>query len=160
MKLVNPKNVAKKSLKTKNKKRIEMKKYRRKNPQYKLDQCKKAKINRIIDRYLCIWVYSNGEINCACCGEKNFFVLTLDHIDGLGAKHRKEIGVTGSGNFAQWLRLNNFPPGIQVLCYNCNFAKEKCGGVCPHELFADLEKFTLNSTLSIIRLKTFQYADD
>lgn len=137
-----------------------MSEYRKEHPEYKLEQCKKAKINRIIDRFLCIWFYSHGLMICTCCGEKNFFCLTLDHIDGLGKKHRKEIGVSGSGNFAQWLRLNNFPPGIQVLCYNCNFAREKCGGICPHKLFDQFDKFTLNKALSIIRLKSFQNYDD
>ena len=30
-----------------------------------------------------------------------------------------------------WLKKNNFPPGFQVLCGSCNFAKGKYGS-CPH----------------------------
>lgn len=72
--------------------------------------------------------YSNGEIKCACCGEKEYEFLSIDHIDGGGRKHRAEIGP----NIDRWLIKNNFPQGFRVLCQNCNFSI----GVykyCPHE---------------------------
>jgi len=31
----------------------------------------------------------------------------------------------------KWLVANDFPPGFQVLCANCNMAKDRPGG-CPH----------------------------
>ena len=64
---------------------------------------------------------------CACCGETTFEFLTLDHIDGNGAKHRKRVG-----NVYSWLRKNNYPSGYQILCFNCNCAKGFYGK-CPHQ---------------------------
>lgn len=32
----------------------------------------------------------------------------------------------------KWLVANDFPPGFQVLCANCNMAKDRPGG-CPHQ---------------------------
>jgi len=70
-----------------------------------------------------------GGWRCRCCGETIPEFLQIDHIDGKGAEHRKEVSGT---QLYQWLRRNNFPPGFQVLCANCNFAKGHYGK-CPHE---------------------------
>ncbi len=32
---------------------------------------------------------------CECCGEEEIGFLTIDHIDGKGAEHRREIGIKG-----------------------------------------------------------------
>lgn len=74
---------------------------------------------------------------CACCGENIFEFLAIDHINGGGIKHRKEVfgknWRTGTGqNMCRWLRKNGFPKGFQVLCHNCNSAKGFYGQ-CPHE---------------------------
>lgn len=74
--------------------------------------------------------YSNGTLKCACCGEDIYEFLTIDHINGGGHKHRKQIGM---GNLYRWLRKNNFPKGYQVLCFNCNCGKIKNGCICPHK---------------------------
>ena len=55
---------------------------------------------------------------CTCCGETGHQFLTLDHINGDGAAHRKQIGC----NLAAWLRRNGWPKGFRVLCWNCNCA--------------------------------------
>lgn len=70
-----------------------------------------------------------GEI-CICCKEANPIFLTIDHINNDGAAHRKRLG---KRKFYPWLKQNNFPPGFQVLCYNCNRAKYLNGGTCPHQ---------------------------
>ena len=70
--------------------------------------------------------YSNGENCCECCKEKHIEFLTIDHINGGGRKHRKEVG-----NFFAWVKRNNYPPGFRILCMNCNFALGKFG-YCPH----------------------------
>lgn len=75
--------------------------------------------------------YSNGSLRCACCGERHIEFLTLDHIDGNGAGHRREIGSTR--DMFGWLKRNGYPLGFQVLCFNCNCAKGS-NSTCPHEL--------------------------
>ena len=80
--------------------------------------------------------YSNGIMNCNCCGEKEIHFLSIDHIDG-GGRKLSNIQGTGTGLY-KWLRRNEFPKGFQVLCMNCNFAKGKIG-VCPHKLKNPLE---------------------
>lgn len=96
-------------------------------------------------KWSAIMIYSNGMGECACCGEDNIRFLTLDHINGNGAEHRREIlaeirnsGDTGRGDmsgtrFYQWLKAEGFPDcGLQVLCFNCNCGKAYNKGVCPH----------------------------
>jgi hypothetical protein len=65
---------------------------------------------------------------CACCGETELVFLTMDHIDGGGTQHNKEIN---GAHLAQWLFKMGFPEGFQVLCFNCNWAKSHGG--CPHQ---------------------------
>jgi 5-methylcytosine-specific restriction endonuclease McrA len=67
---------------------------------------------------------------CSCCGETNINKLTMDHVNGGGIRHYKEIGVS---QLYRWIRKNNFPPNFQVLCMNCNSAKYNYG-VCPHNM--------------------------
>ncbi len=70
---------------------------------------------------------------CACCGETHLEFLSIDHVANDGAAHRRSMGWTiGAGNIYSLLKARNFPPGFQVLCMNCNFAKGHFGG-CPHE---------------------------
>ena len=78
--------------------------------------------------------YSNGVIQCACCGEKEIDFLSLDHIYSNGGKHRKKLG--GSFSVLKWAIKNNFPPIFQLLCMNCNFSKGKRGniGKCIHQI--------------------------
>ena len=75
-----------------------------------------------------------GGAKCACCGESHQEFLSIDHINGGGAAHRKEIGWV-SGNIYGWLKRNNFPAGFRVLCLNCNFALGHVG-YCPHQVSA------------------------
>lgn len=71
---------------------------------------------------------------CACCGEEQIEFLTIDHMNNDGSKHRKSLGIRKGGGvkFYRWLRNNKFPPGFQVLCFNCN-ATKYLFGVCPHQ---------------------------
>ncbi len=120
-----------------------MRNYRRKNPKYKLDQCKNSHISRIRDKYLCWKHYTKGKFVCQCCGEKCYYFFTFDHEDEMGFIHRRETGGLSSSNLAQHLRINNFPAGIQILCYNCNFGKARCGGICPHKFFDKIKKIMI-----------------
>lgn len=82
-----------------------------------------------------------GGLHCACpsgqCRETELKFLTLDHIDGNGAKHRAELfGGTRQPprfNIYLWLKKQGYPLGYRVLCYNCNCAMGHNKGVCPHE---------------------------
>lgn len=65
--------------------------------------------------------YTRGRMKCKFCGISDMEVLTLDHINGKGRKHREDIG--GSGVFYNWIIRENFPEGFQVLCRNCNTIK-------------------------------------
>lgn len=63
-------------------------------------------------------------------------VVFLDtHVAGGGNAHRRTLtkdgSIAGSPRFYAWLRHQHYPPGFQVLCHNCNFAKSHGG--CPHE---------------------------
>ena len=75
-----------------------------------------------------------GGYVCVCCGETQPLFLSLDHVDGGGAGHRKLLG-GGNVVFAD-LRRKGFPSGFQVLCRNCNGGKYANGGVCPHRAAA------------------------
>ena len=72
--------------------------------------------------------------SCACCGETRPEFLTIDHVDGGGAAHRRE-GVKGGSQTMRWLRRNKFPAGFRILCANCNLAMG-IYGVCPHGTLA------------------------
>lgn len=70
---------------------------------------------------------------CACCGEEDIRLLSLDHINNNGSDHRRELNRYGGQQFYRWVRDNNYPTDLQILCYNCNCGKYHNGGTCPHE---------------------------
>ena len=69
---------------------------------------------------------------CACCGTTEPVFLNIDHMHNNGAEERRRIGLEGGRTFYAWLKKNNYPPGYQVLCFNCNIGRYLNGGVCPH----------------------------
>ncbi len=77
--------------------------------QRQIDWRLKRKI-KVMDHY--------GGPCCVGCGESDARILQMDHTNGGGNQHAKEIG--GRGKIYQWLIANNFPPGFRVLCPNCN----------------------------------------
>ena len=70
-------------------------------------------------KQLIIKYYGN---KCACCRETEIRFLSIDHIEGGGSKHIREIERSGH-NFYSWIYRNKYPKGFQVLCYNCNRGK-------------------------------------
>ena len=70
---------------------------------------------------------------CRCCGEDDIRFLTIDHKDGKGTQHRKQLGVKAGPPFYSWLIKNNFPLQYAVLCCNCNWGRFLNGGICPHK---------------------------
>ena len=98
------------------------KKWRKKRREYGKKYSKKVR-TEVLKRY------SKGIPKCSCCGEKEIKFLTIDHIKNDGASHRKEIKTT----LYQWLYKKDFMPDrFQVLCVNCNYAKQWYGK-CPHQ---------------------------
>lgn len=67
--------------------------------------------------------YSNGSVKCAFCGFSDIRALTIDHINNDGGILRKALYKSGHATY-QYLIMNNFPEGYQVLCRNCNWIKE------------------------------------
>ena len=62
-----------------------------------------------------------GKPICAWCGIADLDVLTLDHIDNSGAKHRQSEKKARAIVF--WVVRQGLPPGFQTLCMNCNYKK-------------------------------------
>lgn len=73
------------------------------------------------NKFAAINVLTDGEGTCRWCGQGDIDVLCIDHVDNDGAEHRKKIGHSAVG---WWLTKNGYPPGFQVLCYNCNAKKQ------------------------------------
>lgn len=90
-----------------------------KNPNYDRDLNRKLRTDALN-------AYGN---KCACCGEMAIEFLSIDHINGGGSKHRRELG--GGSHFYHWLKKNGYPAGFRVLCHNCNQALGLYG-YCPH----------------------------
>jgi hypothetical protein len=75
-----------------------------------------------------------GPLCCSCpnCPERHnpkLAFLTLDHVNGGGNKHKTELKVN---KLYRWLKNQGYPPGYQVLCFNCNSGRSINSGVCPH----------------------------
>jgi len=96
------------------------------------EECKiRAQRNRRKTKLDVLSHYVDGALKCKCCGETEIKFMTLDHIEGEGTKHLREIGGGGTKLYL-WIIRNNFPKGFQVLCFNCNCAKGFFGE-CPHQ---------------------------
>jgi hypothetical protein len=64
---------------------------------------------------------------CVFCEEYRPIFLTIDHIDGNGAEHRRKEKINTGSKTYRWLKKNKFPKGFQVACFNCNAAKVRIG---------------------------------
>lgn len=70
--------------------------------------------------------YSKGVMKCVHCGFDDIRALSIDHIAGGGANHRR---MTGNDIYG-WLKRNGFPKGYQVLCMNCQLIKRQVNREC------------------------------
>ena len=68
-------------------------------------------------------LYSGGEPKCAWCGEDRMDCLTIDHIQGDGAKQKRELGKITGIRFYLYIEKNYDPTRYQVLCMNCQWIK-------------------------------------
>ena len=74
--------------------------------------------------------YSNGKPKCSCCGyNENILGLSIDHIKPI--RKTKESGRLTSFRMYQYLKRENYPEDVQVLCISCNSAKSVYDS-CPH----------------------------
>ena len=78
-----------------------------------------------------------GGPRCVCCGETEACFLSLDHINNDGATQRKIHG--SGGRSYSWLKTHKYPPGLRVLCFNCNLGRHINGGICPHEKIGEVQ---------------------
>jgi hypothetical protein len=92
-------------------------------------QLAKGVARRQKDRMDAILHYGGNPPKCECCGERIVEFLTIDHINGGGSQHVKSLH---GGHLQLWLRLNNYPIGFRVLCYNCNGVLGRYVE-CPHK---------------------------
>lgn len=71
---------------------------------------------------------------CTCCGETEIEFLTVDHINNDGVTDRKnKIIPKGGASSFRYIKQNNYPPGFQILCFNCNYSKHLGNGICVHQ---------------------------
>jgi hypothetical protein len=96
----------------------------KKNPEIMKRKSETARIWDIERRRKCIEHYSKGKTCCELCGESDYDVLTIDHINGGGNQHRIKI----SRHVADFLIKNNFPEGYRILCMNCNIKEARRKG--------------------------------
>ena len=106
-------------LKYPERRKAERSKYKKLNPD---KNCKWKKRSVDKARYEAIDHYSSGSFRCVNCWESHYEFLEIDHINGGGNEHKRTIKET---SLPVWLRNNNYPPGFQVLCSNCNNKKVK-----------------------------------
>jgi len=93
------------------------------------DRCIEA-TKKCYRRLKCEIYAAYGGSICACCRETEPAFLTIDHINNDGAEHRRQVGM--GWYFLRWLKTNNYPPGFQILCHNCQWGK-RTYGMCPHQ---------------------------
>jgi len=74
-------------------------------------------------------VYGGDPPRCYCCGETIVMLLGLDHIEGGGTKHRREV----TTRMYEWAKRNNWPKIFRVACHSCNLGAHLNGGTCPHQ---------------------------
>lgn len=93
--------------------------------------------SRMLTKVQVLMHYSNGVIQCSCCGELEIDFLTMDHVENR-KKWNHGVGFTGNRIYS-WLKKNNYPEGFKVSCFNCNIARafKRNNGVCPHQRTKD-----------------------
>lgn len=56
-------------------------------------------------------------LSCSICKDSHYEFLALDHVDGTGATHRRNLG---SNTVLNDVKRQGFPLGFRVVCHNCN----------------------------------------
>lgn len=72
--------------------------------------------NREVNATLKLAAYNAyGGPRCVCCGEGLLEGLSIDHVNGDGAAHRRTNGNKSGVALYRWLKQQGYPPGFQVL---------------------------------------------
>jgi hypothetical protein len=85
---------------------------------------------RVIQQSLRAQIFAHYGETCICCGTDQ--MLCIDHVDGDGPAHRRELfghSDRCGHEFYRWLIQQGFPDGYQTLCSPCNVSKrasERC----------------------------------
>lgn len=77
-------------------------------------------------------VFMNMGGECVCCGEQDIRFLTLDHINGGGAKHRRSVGNSTIEVYKDVQRQGYPKDKFRLYCWNCHMAT-RFGDLCPHK---------------------------
>lgn len=86
--------------------------------QYHKDQHADYKLNVKMEAML---AYGGCQCSWPGCDCTDLDILHIDHVNGGGNEHRRELGMEGGGyNFYLWLKNNGYPKGFRVLCANHN----------------------------------------
>lgn len=75
---------------------------------------------------------------CNCCPVNEICFLSIDHVNNDGYKlreHRKRRNY--DIRYYRKIISDNYPKDLQILCYNCNMAKNHNGGICPHKTLSN-----------------------
>ena len=72
---------------------------------------------------------------CQYCGTTVPAWLAFDHVNDDGHSHRKVV--SPGSQMVTWLRDNDYPDMIQLLCHNCNTAKKTKGESVARQLGVD-----------------------
>jgi hypothetical protein len=102
--------------------------------------CKTCFVAKAMERRKAVRVRVTERLGgkCFCCGETEPMFLTIDHKDGDGAAHRRELNNIG-GKLYIWLAGRpEEDHRFQVACWNCNSGRDLNGGLCPHQVPAVL----------------------
>jgi len=79
-------------------------------------------------------IIGRGKRECACCGNKNFKWLQIDHI--IPQRKRSTGGDDNTQLARQIVKGARSPSDYQLLCANCNFAKKDLKA-CPIDHSSD-----------------------
>jgi len=91
------------------------------DPIFRAKRLKQRQDNYERRRLKVLSAYSAGTLSCIVCGFNDVRALNIDHINEVGSKHKNRLG---GCILTKYLIDNNYPPGYQVLCSNCNAIKE------------------------------------
>ncbi len=106
--------------------------YEQKTPQ---ERCRYVNAQRERKKLEALTHYGKGGKLMCCwrgCTVSDVDMLSLDHIKDDGVKHRKKLGkkINGIHQFGgkeiyHWVIINGFPKGLQTLCMNHQWKKQR-----------------------------------